>query len=76
MLYLLTTQEWYIFAFTNFLKFTWQNRLDAIENERDGEQRAEICHRVWNYLTLCEQVADVVAKAEDHNGKDDRDYRR
>ena len=56
-----------------YLKLTWQNRLDAIENERDGKQRAEICHRVWDHLTLREQVADVVAQAEDHNANDDAD---
>ena len=56
-----------------YLKLTWQNGLDAIEDERDGKQRAEICHCIWDHLTLREQVADVVAQAEDDNAKDDAD---
>ena len=47
--------------------------LDATENECDGEKWAEIRHRIRNCFTICEQVADVVAKEEDHNSKDGRD---
>lgn len=52
---------------------TWQNRLDAVEDDRDGKQGAEVRHRVWDHLTPREQVADIVAQAEDHNAKDDGD---
>jgi hypothetical protein len=47
---------------------TGENGLDAVEDERDGEERAEVGHRARHGLAAREQVAQAVADAEHEHG--------